>query len=330
MNYPVASIRVNQAESLGDDHTVLLRLERNHRWKGLDQRESYPATLGTHNVGTRYLPTFTILAFSRRFIGDDIESTTPSSSNDPCRLSASHHFSAISCTYDANHPPNGYPCTTEDNGTSSLAFNTTRNGSIPVIHRFEPGSTLFYFIDQRYLSPRSFCLLRVAMHTAASSWNLCKMGVTFQEVLYANEAVFRVVYDPYLSSEYYATAFFPSAYDKTLAVGPLSFQRENVDFLSNVLCHELGHVLGVRHTKWETTERGPAFYFPTRALDEASVMNSALAHTLALLVISKKDAEEVRQLYSLAEGLHGRGAPCGEFHIRDVCVKRPWDVWRLW
>jgi hypothetical protein len=317
MDYLLASINVDQ--------------EGNRCGNGLHQRDCYLAVYGTHNVGTRYLPTFTILAFSRRFIGDDIESTTPSSTNDSHRLSSSHDLSAISFSDHTDHPSAGYPCTTEDNGTSSLAFNMTRNGSIPLIHRFEPGSTLFYFIDQRYLSPRSFCLLRVAMHTAASSWNLCQMGVTFQEILYANEAVFRVVYDPYMSSDFYAKAFFPSDRNRILAVGSLSFQRENVDLLSNVLCHELGHVLGIRHTKWETTEPSQAaVYFPTRALDEASVMNSALAHTLALLVISKRDAQEVRQLYSLAEGLHGRGAPCGEFNIRNVCVKRPWDVWRVW
>jgi hypothetical protein len=210
----------------------------------------------------------------------------------------------------------------------------TRKGSIPAVHRFQPGSTLFYFIGRRNISPQNFHRLRVAMHTAAYSWNLCKMGVRFQEVRYPDKAVFHVVHHPNMGSDTYAKAFFPSDYNSdynnTIAVGPLSFEPGNIGFLSNVLCHELGHVLGIRHTKWETTEPSQAaVYFPTRELDEASVMNSALAHTLALLVISEKDAEEVRQLYSLAEGLHGSDAPGGEFLIRNVCVKRAWDEWRV-
>jgi hypothetical protein len=301
------STKGKQVDSLDDKHSVSLRLEDDN----------------------------TILALLRRFTGGKIRKTTPSTTNNPHRLNASHNLSASSFINNTNHSSAGYPCTTEDNGTSSLAFNMTRNASVPVIHRFEPGSTLSYFVDQGDLSPYNFRCLRLAMHTTADRWNLCSMGVTFEEVPKANKAVFYVVYYPSMGSDTYAKAFLPSDYNsdynKTIAVGPLSFEPDKVDFLSNVLCHELGHVLGIRHTYWEKTEPcQAAFYFPTRALDSASIMNSALAHTLALLVISKKDAEEVRQLYSLAEGLHGRGAPCGEFHIRDVCVKRPWDVWRVW
>jgi hypothetical protein len=314
------STKIRQTESIDDGHRVLLDLDGNHLGTGLDQRRAYPATHGTHNVGMRYLPTFAILTFSQHFIEDKIERATPPSTNNPYHLRASHSLSSISSIDDADDVSNGYPCTTEDNITSSLAFNMTRNGSTAEIHRFQPGSTLSYFIDERDLPLHDVARLKVAMHTAAHSWNLGNTGIIFQEVLYAaTAAAFHVVHDPHMGSEIYAKAFFPNDYDKTLTVGPRSFRRDKVDFLSNVLCHELGHVLGIRHTSWETTEPGrTAFYFPTRALDGASVMNCNLAHNLALLVISDRDAREVRQLYSLSRGLHDRGALYGNFRVIGV------------
>jgi hypothetical protein len=215
----------------------------------------------------------------------------------------------LSSKDDVDNHSEGYPCITEGNGTCSLAFNKTHNGLIAEVHRFRPGSTLSYFIDENDLSPENVCKLREGMTKAASNWNQYNIGVTFQEVFKKKSATFRVVYNQNMGRGHYAVAFFPNAYhvyNKTIYVGPLSFQSENVNFISNVLCHELGHVLGIRHTKWASKEwdRPGGFYFPNFALDYLSVMNDDLAHTLSLFVISHQDAEDMKKLYRLPAGPH--------------------------
>lgn len=136
------------------------------------------------------------------------------------------------------------------------------------------------------------------------------------------DSTFQVVYYPNLGTGIYAKAFFPNEHPRTILVGPRSLWPQNVNFLWNILCHELGHVLGIRHTKWEhDREPGHGLYYPTRALDYSSVMNADLARDLSLLVISPQDTRDVQQLYRRREGFHRyHGKTYRKYRIIDVVV----------
>jgi hypothetical protein len=212
---------------------------------------------------------------------------------------------------------NEYPCATEkrdDVKPQGLSLHVCGT-EIP---RWKPGSTLYYFVVARGKES-----LFQGMRDAVRAWSAKNIGIYFEETNNSARATFKVIYDGQLPLNDYAVAFFPGDRNRVLRVGPRSFWPQYRQYISNVLCHELGHIIGLRHELWQFPpypESIPACYFPTipfnyesvlAVINYASVMNHRLAYDLSLLVVSDRDGDETRRFYLQQDG------PYGMYHIKN-------------
>ncbi|KAL6816451.1 hypothetical protein J3E69DRAFT_94770 [Trichoderma sp. SZMC 28015] len=109
--------------------------------------------------------------------------------------------------------------------------------------RWRRGSELSYVIcKESFLTEDIAMLVEVAMRTAISMWK--DIGVLFRPVDRHDEATFAVVYED-LSEGAYAASSFPRASGGKLILSEPSLS--NTDYLVNILAHEVGHILGLRH-----------------------------------------------------------------------------------
>jgi hypothetical protein len=93
---------------------------------------------------------------------------------------------------------------------------------------------------------------RNAFEEAMGEWNALELGVTFKYVEESEPAMFQLVYIQDASDsegETYARSFFPNTTpnNRRLVVYAKSFADCNIGALTNIFCHELGHILGLRH-----------------------------------------------------------------------------------
>jgi hypothetical protein len=201
----------------------------------------------------------------------------------------------------------GHACLTEALNkplANGLSINVI--GSNSTVGRWAPGSKLLYYISRKGLPniKEAFESIHTGMVTAATQWELTGININFQETLCREDATFIVVYDADLGSDTtYAFAFFPGDQNCIIHIGPRMFRHEYINYIPNVLCHELSHVLGLRHEFWaESHEPGRACYFPNVVIDRASIMNDKNAHDLSLFVLSALDHKNIRDFYHIPAG----------------------------
>lgn len=180
-----------------------------------------------------------------------------------------------------------------------------------IIPRWVPESIVRY-----YVNTSSFLTQEDADHTtsavvgAATLWNNVGGRVpTFERVSTVSEAVFTIDYADKPGSENdegtFALGFFPNG-NPVVYVYALAFEDEYREFQKNVLCHELGHVLGARHSFAPEKEQ-----LASTILGECnpqSVMNY-FDHPRQL-AIQESDARGMRMLYEL-------GTSYKQFNIID-------------
>jgi hypothetical protein len=206
----------------------------------------------------------------------------------------------------------GYNCSTQKPKkfkNDHLCHNADpTNGS--VIH-WSPGSLLPYFVSSANLAKDDGKLemMKIAMQVATQDWQSTSMDIIFQETHVRKEATFVVLYDPDLDDATYAIAFLPGTDYRYIRIGNRMFKTEHVKHMSRVLCHEIGHVLGLRHNLWQErvengTETGSARYFPTSEIDDDSIMNHENVYDLSLFVLSASDRTHIRDFYNLPAGSH--------------------------
>ncbi|PSN62148.1 hypothetical protein BS50DRAFT_578002 [Corynespora cassiicola Philippines] len=202
---------------------------------------------------------------------------------------------------------NEYPCVTghQPYGPQDLSVHVIDGSMIP---RWKPGCTLYYVVVQDGLLPQEYDHLRKSMHSAVLSWEGKGMSINFKETFNFGQANFQVVYDKWLHCNLYATAFFPGDRQRVMRVGPRSFQGQYWGYLSHVLGHELGHVIGLRHDCWQPREPWAYDFVP----GYSSVMNHKNASYPWLLVITDQDGQHARQFYQ-----HPEGPIAGHYHIKD-------------
>ncbi|KAI1380025.1 hypothetical protein F4677DRAFT_302085 [Hypoxylon crocopeplum] len=199
-------------------------------------------------------------------------------------------------------PP--FRCKTEPNSTSSIFVGVKHGGKI---HRWVPGSTITFnancesFPDLPYATYAARCLER-----AANEWHKDDLGVQFRRVPDDKPAVFQLMYSSQAySDDEVASAFFPSdpPAKRQLYVYGKAFSKDNHEWMTNAFCHELGHIIGLRHEFAQLHERD----LPSKQLGKTnrlSIMNY-FGH-LSQFRIQDTDYDGVRRLYKLNKGeYHG-------------------------
>ncbi|KAK6353498.1 hypothetical protein TWF696_005461 [Orbilia brochopaga] len=181
-----------------------------------------------------------------------------------------------------------YRCATQPCNISAI-----RVGSHYSISRYAAGSTVRYYFDLDTFE-KSKEGKRALRHfkRAISAWN--RVPVKFTRVYNQRDAFFLVVASNY-NRGVYAEAFFPNdaAEPRVVTVYPRVFRDRKAMF--NVFCHELGHVLGLRHEYAGERER----QHPSVRLgnpNPQSVMNKFA--NLFDMMVQEEDIEEAIDFYS--------------------------------
>jgi len=205
-----------------------------------------------------------------------------------------------------------------------------RNNLIP---RWVPGSELPFYVDaSSFLTGDDASDATTAIVTAAAEWNRLGDKVPyFNQVDTPGAAVFQLKYAEKSNSKNgetaFAGAFFPGDMPPTVYVYALSFKSTYRDYLANIFCHELGHILGARHSFAPEGERS----IPCRILGErnpATVMQ--YPDHPSKLAIQESDAREMRMFYDL-ELSHYPGCPIQDYSPQKLSqvsqhAKQPGDM----
>ncbi|KKP05517.1 hypothetical protein THAR02_02409 [Trichoderma harzianum] len=180
-------------------------------------------------------------------------------------------------------------CATQPHGCAAV-----RVGWDSQILRWYKGTELTYLIcEESFPSKDSAMAAKDAMKAAIARWK--GEGASFKEVKRYESAAFAVIYDHRQRSDYLAYAFFPRAEPGELLLYPRIFAGDNGKYLANILSHEIGHVLGLRHEFAHKKEADvPSVRFGSE--DPQSVME--YHDDLSKLQVTKKDLEGLKELYA--------------------------------
>lgn len=222
------------------------------------------------------------------------------------------------CTEDPSKDT--YICKTQHCRSASpngLAFNVTLANDYTntkrYIRRWTPGCTVSYHVSDTEFWSADLVIVKAAIVVAIAHWQSTGLSISFTETLYEEEATFLISYDPHMDVNTFAHSFFPGDAGRRIVIGPLAFHHGT--HMSNILSHELGHVLGLRHENWDAKvlkEPNNVHHYPTRARDWLSIMNDTFASDPSLLCLSKDDRKIIHDFYNLPSGSYK------DFTIVDV------------
>ncbi|KAI0533977.1 hypothetical protein GGR58DRAFT_520810 [Xylaria digitata] len=139
-----------------------------------------------------------------------------------------------------------YYCATQRRTSGNTRIRIGDQGSIP---RWIKGSILKYVVCTESFEKTDIAEFVAAKAAEAiSTWK--GIGVKFKQVERSHAATFQIKYchipsdcDPNV----YADAFLPRDGPGTLFVYEVALKRNNKVHLGNILAHEFGHILGLRH-----------------------------------------------------------------------------------
>ncbi|KAL7807792.1 hypothetical protein V8C44DRAFT_337110 [Trichoderma aethiopicum] len=132
-----------------------------------------------------------------------------------------------------------FVCVTETLGCAEL-----RIGWHDHIPRWARGSVLSYIMCKEDFPTELSSVVEDAMKEAISSWP--GIDVSFKQVPRGSRATFAVRFDGSKFKSGYAESFMPDN-TRPLALFVYEKSRSKAEYLPNILAHEIGHILGIRH-----------------------------------------------------------------------------------
>ncbi|KAI2782181.1 hypothetical protein F4815DRAFT_463994 [Daldinia loculata] len=190
-----------------------------------------------------------------------------------------------------------YRCETEPDPITSIFVHIEHD----YIYRWRPESTITFNVNRISFPSNGDADHAVkSLEKAASEWNKGKIGIQFEKVADDKPAVFQLVYSSKYDPSQLAYSFLPGypPEKQRLYVCAPCFNREEPhhEYMANVFCHELGHILGLRHefADIRNERRWPSLLVGRR--NNSSVMNY-FEHP-SLLCIQEDDYKGVKQLYN--------------------------------
>lgn len=230
-------------------------------------------------------------------------------------------------THRASNPPytiygvhhDRYECATQKHAEDEL-----RLGGNGRISRWHKGSVLKYMIcAETFDNPDWAAVAAGAAGMAVSMWQ--SIGVRFEQVYRDSEATFGIKYSRLPESrcrDVYARAFFPQEAPGEIYIYQFALEGSNANHLANILAHELGHVLGLRHefAHWRTSvlwgEKNPQ-----------SIMNY-FDHP-SKLKVGEQDRRELAAFYEYEQGEY-EGQPVTDLAPPLKRFPRRGSWWRKW
>ncbi|KAI1655861.1 hypothetical protein F4813DRAFT_147127 [Daldinia decipiens] len=213
-----------------------------------------------------------------------------------------------------------YPCITESAFITSIRLHRGKRDD--TIYRWKQKSEITFNVD-RHSFRSNIEYARMANETldaAVEKWNKGRFGVRFKRVEDHEEAVFQLIYSAG-GGDVLATAFFPNtaSIGRRLVVYEQAFIEVNdqYDLMTNLFCHELGHILGLRHERAQEKETS----YPSVQWGDSnplSIMNDDL--TLDEFCIHEKDYIQVKEFYKAC-------ATYNKYTIVDMDAK-PYALYR--
>ncbi|KAL9480527.1 hypothetical protein ACSS6W_005313 [Trichoderma asperelloides] len=166
--------------------------------------------------------------------------------------------------------------------------------------RWKKGSVLRYIVcAETFPSLELAALTTREAAKAALTWQ--NIGARLEEVGRDEKATFAIKYcfEPDdCRRDVYARAFLPKTSPGELFVYELALKSSNVGFLTNILAHEFGHILGLRHEFAVETS------FLWGEANDRSVMN--YFSDLNQLQVGEQDREDLATYYEWEAGQHER------------------------
>ncbi|KAL6794416.1 hypothetical protein J3E68DRAFT_406744 [Trichoderma sp. SZMC 28012] len=209
-----------------------------------------------------------------------------------------------------------YRCATEAYGCTEV-----RVGKGEYIPRWRKGSELTYTINEDSFPTLAEAVqVKAAMPTAISMWKSIGPRFKYLEVDNNDSATFVITYCRHGPRNIYASSFFPDQSPGELLVYNLALS--NAIHLPNILAHEVGHILGLRHEFADEYHREGKI-LPCVLLGEKnprSIMN--YYEDPGQLQVSEQDLRGLKELYECNDGSY-EGLPIYDFDpLSRECVSR--------
>jgi hypothetical protein len=189
-----------------------------------------------------------------------------------------------------------FHCSTECDRIFSAQAGYEQDGE-RILPRWKPGSTILFTIES-FQPPSRADRVERAVTAAVADWNSRDVGVRFKRAAKSERSTFTIRYSE-RDDHGYAIAFPPSSRSRKLKVFEPSLKANCNEFLANILRHELGHVLGLRHEDADLSERT----HPSRQLTPPNKNSIMVPHFTpgTMAKIQESDVAALKILYALDE-----------------------------